>query len=44
MRNRLDELDYELLVQGEGTPRHTILVEFKRNDRHVLFGTKSANG
>ena len=41
MRERLDELDYKLLVQGEGMPRHQILAEFKRNDRHVLFGTES---
>ena len=41
VRERLDELDYKLLVQGEGMPRHQILAEFKRNDRHVLFGTES---
>ncbi len=41
MRERLDELDYKLLVQGEGMPRHQILAEFKKNDRHVLFGTES---
>jgi ATP-dependent DNA helicase DinG len=41
MRERLDELDYKLLVQGEGMPRHRLIAEFKRDDRHVLFGTES---
>ena len=41
LRERLDELDYKLLVQGEGMPRHRLLAEFKRDDRHVLFGTES---
>jgi len=41
MSERLDELDYKLLVQGEGLPRHRLLAEFKRDDRHVLFGTES---
>ena len=41
LRERLDELDYKLLVQGEGLPRHRLLAEFKRDDRHVLFGTES---
>jgi len=41
MRETLDELDYKLLVQGEGMPRHRLLAEFKKNDRHVLFGTES---
>jgi ATP-dependent DNA helicase DinG len=41
MRERLDELDYKLLVQGEGLPRHRLLSEFKLDDRHVLFGTES---
>ena len=41
MRERLDELDYKLLVQGEGLPRHRLLAEFRKNDRHVLFGTDS---
>ena len=38
---RLDELDYKLLVQGGGMPRHQLLAEFKKNQRHVLFGTES---
>jgi ATP-dependent DNA helicase DinG len=41
LRERLDDLDYKLLVQGEGLPRHRLLSEFKKNDRHVLFGTES---
>ncbi len=41
MRERLDELDYKLLVQGEGMPRHQLVAEFKKDRRHVLFGTES---
>jgi ATP-dependent DNA helicase DinG len=41
MRERLDELNYKLLVQGEGMPRHRMLTEFRKDDRHVLFGTES---
>lgn len=41
MRERLDELDYKLLVQGEGMPRNQIVAEFKKDARHVLFGTES---
>jgi ATP-dependent DNA helicase DinG len=41
MRERLDDLDYTLLVQGEGMPRHRLIAEFKKDDRHVLFGTES---
>ena len=41
MREALDDLDYKLLVQGEGMPRHRLLAEFKKDDRHVLFGTES---
>ena len=41
-RERLDEVhDMKLLVQGEGLPRHRLIAEFKKNERHVLFGTKS---
>ncbi len=32
---------WNLLVQGEGMPRHRLLAEFKKDDRHVLFGTES---
>lgn len=41
LRERLDDLDYKLLVQGEGMPRHRLIAEFKKNERHVLFGTES---
>jgi ATP-dependent DNA helicase DinG len=41
LRERLDELDYKLLVQGEGMPRHRLISEFKKDERHVLFGTES---
>jgi ATP-dependent DNA helicase DinG len=41
VRERLDDLDCKLLVQGEGLPRHRLLAEFKKNERHVLFGTES---
>jgi ATP-dependent DNA helicase DinG len=41
MRERLDDLDYKLLVQGEGMPRHRLIAEFKKDERHVLFGTES---
>ena len=41
MREKLDDLDYKLLVQGEGMPRHRLVAEFKKNERHVLFGTES---
>jgi len=41
-RERLDEEhDMKLLVQGEGLPRHQLIAEFKKDERHVLFGTKS---
>lgn len=32
---------WNLLVQGEGMPRHRLLAEFKKDNRHVLFGTDS---
>ena len=41
-REKLDEdHDMTLLVQGEGLTRHRLIAEFKKDDRHVLFGTKS---
>jgi len=41
-REKLDEdHDMTLLVQGEGITRHRLIAEFKKDDRHVLFGTKS---
>jgi len=30
-----------LLVQGQGMPRHRLIEEFKKDGRHVLFGTDS---
>ncbi|MGC3992356.1 MAG: ATP-dependent DNA helicase [Chthoniobacteraceae bacterium] len=30
-----------LLVQGQGMPRHRLVEEFKKDQRHVLFGTDS---
>jgi ATP-dependent DNA helicase DinG len=41
LREKLDDLDYKLIVQGEGMPRHQLIAEFKKDDRHVLFGTES---
>jgi len=32
---------WNLLVQGQGLPRHRLVDEFKRGDRAVLFGTES---
>jgi ATP-dependent DNA helicase DinG len=32
---------WNLLVQGQGLPRHRLVDEFKRADRAVLFGTES---
>lgn len=32
---------WKLLVQGQGMPRHRLVEEFKKNERHVLFGTDS---
>jgi ATP-dependent DNA helicase DinG len=41
-REKLDEdHDMTLLMQGEGLTRHHLIAEFKKDDRHVLFGTKS---
>jgi ATP-dependent DNA helicase DinG len=33
--------DWKLLVQGEGMSRSRLVTEFKKDERHVLFGTKS---
>jgi ATP-dependent DNA helicase DinG len=35
------EEGWKLLVQGQGASRHRLIEEFKRDDRHVLFGTDS---
>jgi ATP-dependent DNA helicase DinG len=36
-----EEHDLKLLVQGEGMSRSRLIAEFKKDERHVLFGTKS---
>jgi ATP-dependent DNA helicase DinG len=36
-----EEHNLKLLVQGEGMSRSRLIAEFKKDDRHVLFGTKS---
>ncbi len=36
-----EDHDLKLLVQGEGLSRTRLITEFKKDDRHVLFGTKS---
>ncbi len=41
-REAFDEKhDWKLLVQGEGLSRTRLIAEFKRDQKHVLFGTKS---
>jgi ATP-dependent DNA helicase DinG len=41
MRRFFDDLGIELIVQGTGTPRSTMLEKFKENVDSVLFGTDS---
>lgn len=41
VRAKFEKIGWNLLVQGEGLPRHRLLEEFKRDKRHVLFGTES---
>jgi ATP-dependent DNA helicase DinG len=41
LRKFFDRLELELLVQGTGTPRSTMLEKFKENVDSVLFGTDS---
>ena len=36
-----EDHDWKLLVQGEGMSRTRLIAEFKRDQKHVLFGTKS---
>ncbi|NOX60310.1 MAG: hypothetical protein GXP29_15825, partial [Planctomycetes bacterium] len=36
-----EELDIELLVQGQGMPRSTLLSRFRQSERSVIFGTDS---
>ena len=38
---RFKEDGWNLLVQGQGMPRHRLVDEFKRTERSVLFGTDS---
>ncbi len=38
---RLAKAKWNLLVQGQGMPRHRLIEEFKKDERHVLFGTDS---
>lgn len=33
--------DWKLLIQGEGMSRSRLVSEFKKDEQHVLFGTKS---
>lgn len=41
MASFFDKLDIELIVQGTGTPRSTMLEQFKADVDSVLFGTDS---
>lgn len=41
MKDQLSRAKWNLLVQGQGMPRHRLVEEFKKNERHVLFGTDS---
>jgi ATP-dependent DNA helicase DinG len=41
MQPFFNKLDLELIVQGTGTPRSTMLERFKENVNSVLFGTDS---
>jgi ATP-dependent DNA helicase DinG len=41
MRRFFDQLKLEVLVQGTGTPRSTMLEQFKQDVNSVLFGTDS---
>ena len=41
LREPFEDAGWNLLVQGQGMPRHRLLEEFKSGDRCVLFGTDS---
>jgi hypothetical protein len=41
LRQRIESRGYPLFVQGEGTPRKTLLDRFRSADNAVLFGTSS---
>jgi Rad3-related DNA helicase/REP element-mobilizing transposase RayT len=41
LKDKLDDLGYPLLVQGQGAPRKILLDRFRSLDNAVLFGTSS---
>jgi ATP-dependent DNA helicase DinG len=41
LRSTLEELNFPLLVQGQGVPRKTLLEQFRSTPNAVLFGTSS---
>jgi Rad3-related DNA helicase/REP element-mobilizing transposase RayT len=41
LRQRMESRGYPLFVQGEGTPRRTLIDRFRSTDNAVLFGTSS---
>jgi ATP-dependent DNA helicase DinG len=41
LKNRIEQLGYPLLVQGQGAPRKILLERFRSSDNAVLFGTSS---
>jgi len=41
MASTFKKMRCNLLVQGQGMPRHRLVEEFKKDQRHVLFGTDS---
>ncbi len=41
LRQRIESRGYRLLVQGDGTPRGTLLDRFRDSENGVLFGTSS---
>ena len=41
MRKVFDKNDWKLIVQGQGTSRHRMIDDFKKDGRNVLFGTDS---
>ncbi|HMB95019.1 MAG TPA: helicase C-terminal domain-containing protein [Tepidisphaeraceae bacterium] len=41
LKDRIEQLGYPLLVQGQGAPRKILLERFRSSDNAVLFGTSS---
>lgn len=41
LKDRIEAMGFPLLVQGDGTPRGTMLERFRQSDNSVLFGTAS---